>query len=364
MQIVDNALAAVAPVIDEHSVYKSRSPEEEHCIILERSSTVTSKSSNTRYKCLYCDFEFVGGPQKIRVHLTGKRENGTRLSKCERVPEAIKTMMEARMKTPREVANAAGMYEDDEPAAVGLPPRNAEESHCVVICRSSNPQSKSSNSKYKCLYCKFKFIGGPQKIRVHLTGQPEGGTRVAHCPRAPPEVVMLMECRRKGTAVKAESEQADAPPQMGMFPMQMMMPPLGDGVAEDYMHLMPPPAVAQAFFQSMTPEQISSSLASLGALGLMGMTMGMPMNLQAALAAQGMQTLQDMQQGMINLPGMPFPLFNMPTPAPTAESAEPAPSAAASGDVEAAPSSLASEAPCPAPAPQSASSSSPSEVQC
>lgn len=73
-----------------------RSVEEDHAIILQRSSSASSKSSNTKYKCMYCPFIFVGGPQKIRVHLTGRRENGTRLSKCLNCPEEVRKLMEMR----------------------------------------------------------------------------------------------------------------------------------------------------------------------------------------------------------------------------------------------------------------------------
>ncbi len=182
---------------DGHINIKKRSLEEEHCIVLKRNSSTASKSSNTKYKCLYCNFEFVGGPQKIRVHLTGKRENGTRLSKCEKVPEEIRALMESRMRSPKEMNDIVTLMEESELPATNLPSRSVEENHCYVLERSSSAQSKSSNTRYKCIYCRFKFVGGPQKIRVHLTGLPEGGTRVAKCPRAPAEVVAVMENRRK-----------------------------------------------------------------------------------------------------------------------------------------------------------------------
>jgi hypothetical protein len=216
----------------------ARSIEEEHCIILERSTNTAAKCSNTRYQCKYCQFEFVGGPQKIRVHLTGKRENGTRLSKCINVPENVRKFMESRMKVKKKQqqgnsSNSGGVNlsslsndliggggdssgqdmnslqqeefdhdnddddDDNGPLVQGLQARNVEEQHCVVLARSATSSSKSSNSKYKCIYCRFRFVGGPQKIRVHLTGVPEGGTRVIKCTKAPPDVVAIMECRRK-----------------------------------------------------------------------------------------------------------------------------------------------------------------------
>jgi len=181
----------------------ARSIEEDHTIILHRSSSVASKSSNTKYKCLYCSFTFVGGPQKIRVHLTGKRENGTRLSRCENCPEEVRKMMENRMRSPRDGLTENGNFEDDDDddeedgTAQSLPPRNTEENHCIILARSSSALSKSSNTRYKCIYCRFKFVGGPQKIRVHLTGHPEGGTKITKCPRVPQEVVEQMGHRRK-----------------------------------------------------------------------------------------------------------------------------------------------------------------------
>jgi DNA-directed RNA polymerase subunit RPC12/RpoP len=176
---------------------RARCIEEDYAIILHRSSSATAKSSNTKYRCMFCNFTFVGGPQKIRVHLTGKRENGTRLSRCEHCPEDVRRRLEERMKAPKETANAVGIYDDDESDTPSLPPRNAEEHHTLVLSRSQSSNSKSSNSRYKCIYCRYKYVGGPQKIRVHLTGQQEGGTRMLKCARAPEEVVMQMEHRRK-----------------------------------------------------------------------------------------------------------------------------------------------------------------------
>jgi DNA-directed RNA polymerase subunit RPC12/RpoP len=197
--IVDGPPLTDIGVTNAHDgvLQKARCIEEDYAIILHRSSSTTAKSSNTKYRCIFCNYTFVGGPQKIRVHLTGKRENGTRVSRCEHCPEVVRRRLEERMKAPKGVANETGLYEDDESDATQLPPRNVEEHHMVVLSRSQSSNSKSSNTRYKCIYCRFKFVGGPQKIRVHLTGEQEGGTRMQKCARAPEEVVLQMEHRRK-----------------------------------------------------------------------------------------------------------------------------------------------------------------------
>jgi hypothetical protein len=185
-----------APIM-EGPLLKSRCVEEEYAVIIHRSASASAKSSNTKYRCLFCNFTFVGGPQKIRVHLTGKRENGTRLSKCENCPEDIRRRLEERMKAPKEMVNEIGLYDDDDASTPSLPARNVEEQHTIVLSRSQSSNSKSSNTRYKCIYCRFKFVGGPQKIRVHLTGQQEGGTRMTKCARVPEDVMEQMEHRRK-----------------------------------------------------------------------------------------------------------------------------------------------------------------------
>lgn len=190
-------LAPLHPVVHDGEPPKPRSFEEEYAIIIQRTASAAAKSSNTKYRCLFCNFTFVGGPQKIRVHLTGKRENGTRLSRCENCPEEVRKKLEERMKAPKELVSDTGLFEDTDANTPSLPPRNVEEHHCVVLSRSGSSNSKSSNTRYKCIYCRFKFVGGPQKIRVHLTGQPEGGTRMAKCSRVPAEVIEQMELRRK-----------------------------------------------------------------------------------------------------------------------------------------------------------------------
>jgi hypothetical protein len=57
--------------ITKGDTLKTRGVEEEHVLIMHRNGSASSKSSNSKYQCKYCGFEFVGGPQKIRVHLTG-----------------------------------------------------------------------------------------------------------------------------------------------------------------------------------------------------------------------------------------------------------------------------------------------------
>eukprot|EP01031_Cornospumella_fuschlensis_P047041 gene47041-57605_t len=63
-----------------------------------------------------------------------------------------------------------------------ISPRNPEEEHVKVLARNSSRKAKASNSRYQCRYCSLSFVGGPQKIRVHLTGEIEGSTRAAKCP--------------------------------------------------------------------------------------------------------------------------------------------------------------------------------------
>lgn len=137
--------AEVAP----HPSLKPRCLEEQHAIIIRRSTSAAAKCSNTKYKCLYCPFTFVGGPQKIRVHLTGKKENGTRLSKCDNCPEEVRQLLEKRMRGPRDKLSSPSDKEDE-----GLPSRNAEEQHCIILSRSPANSAKSANSRYRCIYCR------------------------------------------------------------------------------------------------------------------------------------------------------------------------------------------------------------------
>ncbi|RYY87809.1 hypothetical protein EON63_03475 [archaeon] len=212
-----------------------RSLEETHMIILERDAA--SRASNARYRCKYCSKEFMGGPQKIRVHLSGQRENATRLAKCPSVPADVKDLMVLRMR-PRNKHRDMKISSEDtledesevsitsstpllpstqpQPPALtsmdflplsvpidGLARHNREEEHVIVMSRchnasptfmplpppSSSPsptnKRKSYNSQYQCKYCQLVFVGGPQKIRVHISGMPEGSTRIIRCERAP-----------------------------------------------------------------------------------------------------------------------------------------------------------------------------------
>lgn len=192
-----SALAPIQPILRDGDKPKPRCFEEGFAVIVQRSTSVASKSSNTTYRCKFCNFTFVGGPQKIRVHLTGKRENGTRLSRCEHCPEDVRKQLEEKMRKPRETTNDTEVSVGPDASTSSLPRRNDEEYHCIVLSRSENSNSKSSNTRYKCIYCPFRFVGGPQKIRVHITGLPEGGTRIAKCPRAPPDAVAQMTHRRR-----------------------------------------------------------------------------------------------------------------------------------------------------------------------
>lgn len=255
--------------------------EEQYCVILERNAIEAPKGSNTRYKCLYCDFEFIGGAQKIRVHLAGKRENGTCLSKCSGVPVEVKALMELRVEN--EKGSFSGLYDDDDPCAIGLPPRNPEESHCIVLSRSANPLSKSSNSRYKCLYCRFKYIGGPQKIRVHLTGQPEGGTRVTRCTQAPPDVVYLMECRRKCIKRTNKLRLSDVLSLTSSVKQEIVSPcePFNNNVSSITLPFLPPPPIySMGVFNndvSLLPPPVQAPsiyMAPLPAEHLIGMDIG------------------------------------------------------------------------------------------
>lgn len=171
-----------------------RGVEEQHVQIIGRSASVAARSSNTKYRCLYCGFEFVGGPQKIRVHLSGKPENGTRLKKCLCAPYEVQRLMESRMR----LKDSSDNNQPNPLATVlAIPPRSEEESHTIILERSNSAVAKSSNTKYQCKYCCATFVGGPQKIRVHLTGIPENSTRLKKCKRVPDEVISKMESRRK-----------------------------------------------------------------------------------------------------------------------------------------------------------------------
>eukprot|EP01031_Cornospumella_fuschlensis_P024242 gene24242-29314_t len=243
---VEETTSSVAP----SNELQPRSLEETHMVILDRDPA--SRASNARYRCKYCSKEFMGGPQKIRVHLSGRRENATRLAKCPSVPEDVKEMMIIRMKPKRNYdakKSSADDTQDDSndessretslgsstqprstqslpippplslpsgDTADGLERRSREEDHMIVLSRrynasptfisppivpissiSSSPPStpansprnkrRSYNSQYQCKYCHLVFVGGPQKIRVHISGIPEGSTRVVRCEYAPAE---------------------------------------------------------------------------------------------------------------------------------------------------------------------------------
>eukprot|EP01031_Cornospumella_fuschlensis_P034621 gene34621-41925_t len=91
---------------EEHAEYKfkkirMKTEEEKHVEIIEKIVSAHSRGCNMRYRCLYCNKDFVGGPQKIRVHLAGQAENATRLSKCPSVPPQVRAEMLGRMKSQK-----------------------------------------------------------------------------------------------------------------------------------------------------------------------------------------------------------------------------------------------------------------------
>lgn len=197
--LVDNLADTSQLSFETNHWVTSRCFEEQYCLILQRNLSVSAKGSNTRYRCKFCGFEFVGGPQKIRVHLSGRSENRTRLSKCTNVPDEVRLYMEMRNKSKENhfTGNCKNIDEMSD-----LSPRNWEESHCVIVSRNSNPRSKNSNSRYRCRYCNLEFTGGPQKIRVHLSGDREGATILSKCPNAPSKIISLMHLRHKNKKIE------------------------------------------------------------------------------------------------------------------------------------------------------------------
>lgn len=225
--------------------------EEQYCTILERNPSLAAKGSNSKYQCTFCGLIFVGGPQKIRVHLTGQSENKTRLSKCQNVPEEVKRFFEGRRKDDK---NAHSQHQASVSMAT---PRNWEESHCTIVQRNNNPVSKSSNTKYECRYCHTQFVGGPQKIRVHLSGKSEGSTQMAKCPFVPQDVIQELQVRRK---TKTTGETVPS------FPVPFT--PLVGTSSESYHDAFPPmslpplPPISFATFFSQSSSSASSSSPS------------------------------------------------------------------------------------------------------
>jgi hypothetical protein len=240
------------------NTHPPRCIEEQYCIILERSSSSTAKGSNSKYQCTFCSLIFVGGPQKIRVHLTGQSENKTRLSKCHNAPEEVKRFFEGRRKDDRSAHN------QNQSSLSTITPRNWEENHCLIVQRNSNPLSKSSNTKYECKYCGTQFVGGPQKIRVHLSGKSEGSTQMSKCPLVPPDVVQELQSRRKTKPMgeMTSSLPLSFTPLVGSScdPFQDAFPP---------MSLPPlPPISLAAFFPQPSSSSSSSSSSTSAAITL------------------------------------------------------------------------------------------------
>eukprot|EP01031_Cornospumella_fuschlensis_P044789 gene44789-54778_t len=162
-----------------------RSAEENYVHVLARKEI----GSGSVYQCRLCHKQFCGGPKKIRVHFIGSAHNGTRVLPCPEVSKELQEFMqelETKSKNKGKSTASAGVSvsvdaNSDRSSCDSTPsgpvvPRNAEESYVEVLSR------KNCNSHYRCLLCHVEFTGGPQKIRVHLTGESEGGTRVAKCP--------------------------------------------------------------------------------------------------------------------------------------------------------------------------------------
>eukprot|EP01031_Cornospumella_fuschlensis_P030046 gene30046-36289_t len=184
------------------SPFPPRCEEESHLFILARNQgRCPSRSMSSLYECKYCHKRFTGGPKKIRVHFIGTSQNGTRVSACTEVSIDVKVRMQeledASHTRGKRVAYPKGAITEVPMDETPLSPRNAEEAHMIVLSRVG------SNARYRCLYCKTELSGGPQKIRVHLAGAPEGVTRVVKCPKVPSDLQEQMRSLQLVTKRKA-----------------------------------------------------------------------------------------------------------------------------------------------------------------
>lgn len=68
-----------------------------------------------------------------------------------------------------------------------IAPINEEEKFCIILKRGK------SNHQYQCRGCDKIFVGGAQKIRVHITGIPEGNTSCAACMNPDPIALELFK---------------------------------------------------------------------------------------------------------------------------------------------------------------------------
>ena len=81
---------------------------------------------------------------------------------------------------------AGAEYEEHLPPGEGVSapdhtePASSNEERCVWVVSLS---SKATNKGMVCKSCGLPFKGGPQKIRVHVTGVREGDTYIRACPR-------------------------------------------------------------------------------------------------------------------------------------------------------------------------------------
>ena len=84
---------------------------------------------------------------------------------------------------------------------VSLAPKSREEEFVLVLERIG------TNAKYKCPTCQHTFSGGNQKIRVHITGNKEGGSSVKACTNPNPDAVAYCSAPRVTHKRKVSSDE-------------------------------------------------------------------------------------------------------------------------------------------------------------